>query len=66
MFRPKGHTGEGHYTGGTVPYGYKRVRLGRVNKKNQEVCDLVIDEAEDFPQVRLRGLRRTEVEPLSL
>ena len=28
-------TGEGHYTGGTVPYGYKRVRLGRVNKKNQ-------------------------------
>ena len=39
-------TGEGHYTGGTVPFGYKRVRLGRVNKKNQEVCDLVIDEAE--------------------
>ena len=39
-------TGEGHYTGGTVPYGYKRVRLGRVNKKNQEVCDLVVDEAE--------------------
>ena len=39
-------TGESHYTGGTVPYGYKRVRLGRVNKKNQEVCDLVIDEAE--------------------
>ena len=38
-------TGEGHYTGGTVPFGYKRVRLGRVNKKNQEVCDLVIDEA---------------------
>ena len=35
-------TGEGHYTGGTVPFGYKRVRLGRVNKKNQEVCDLVI------------------------
>ena len=39
-------TGEGHYTGGTVAFGYKRVRLGRVNKKNQEVCDLVIDEAE--------------------
>ena len=39
-------TGEGHYMGGTVPYGYKRVRLGRVNKKNQEVCDLVVDEAE--------------------
>ena len=30
-------TGEGHYTGGTVAFGYKRVRLGRVNKKNQEV-----------------------------
>ena len=39
-------TVEGHYTGGTVEFGYKRVRLGRVNKKNQEVCDLVIDEAE--------------------
>ena len=39
-------TGEGHYTGGTVAFGYKRVRLGRVNKKRQEVCDLVIDEAE--------------------
>lgn len=39
-------TGEGHYTGGTVAFGYKRVRLGRVNKKNQEVCDLVIDEAK--------------------
>ena len=39
-------TGEGHYTGGTVAFGYKRVRLGRGNKKSQEVCDLVIDEAE--------------------
>ena len=39
-------TEEGHYTGGTVAFGYKRVRLGRVNKKSQEVCDLVIDEAE--------------------
>lgn len=39
-------TGEGHYTGGIVAFGYKRVRLGRVNKKSQEVCDLVIDEAE--------------------
>ena len=37
-------TGEGHYTGGTVAFGYKRVRLGRVNKKNQEVNDFVIDE----------------------
>ena len=35
-----------NYIGGTVAFGYKRVRLGRVNKKNQEVCDLVIDEAE--------------------
>ena len=39
-------TEEGHYTGGTVAFGYKRVRLGRVNKKNQEVCDLVIDESK--------------------
>ncbi len=44
--RLKQLTGEGHYTGGTVAFGYKRVRLGRVNKKNQEVCDLVVDEAE--------------------
>lgn len=39
-------TEEGHYTGGTVAFGYKRVKKGRVNKKNRSVCDLEIDEEE--------------------
>ena len=39
-------TEEGHYTGGTVAFGYKRVKKGRVNKKNQEVCELEINEEE--------------------
>lgn len=39
-------TEEGHYTGGTVAFGYKRVQKGRVNKKNQAVCDLEINEEE--------------------
>ena len=39
-------TEEGHYTGGTVAFGYKRVQKGRLNKKNQAVCDLEIDEEE--------------------
>ena len=39
-------TEEGHYTGGIVAFGYKRVQKGRVNKKNQAVCDLEINEDE--------------------
>lgn len=39
-------TEEGHYTGGIVAFGYKRVQKGRVNKKNQAVCDLEINEEE--------------------
>lgn len=39
-------TEEGHYTGGTVAFGYKRVKKGRVNKRNQEVCELEINEEE--------------------
>ena len=45
-------TEEGHYTGGIVAFGYKRVKKGRLNKKNQAVCDLEIDE-EDAAIVRL-------------
>ena len=30
----------------TVAFGYKRVQKGRLNKKNQAVCDLEIDEEE--------------------
>ena len=39
-------TEEGHYTGGIVAFGYRRVKHGRVNKRNQEVYDLEIDEHE--------------------
>lgn len=38
-------TEEGRFTGGSIPYGYKLEKCGRVNKRNREVCDLVIDEA---------------------
>lgn len=37
-------TENGHFTGGGVPYGYRLERLGRMNKKNQPVNDLVIDD----------------------
>lgn len=39
-------TQDGHYTGGTVPYGYKMEQLGRTNKKNQAVADIVVDPEE--------------------
>ena len=37
---------DGQYRGGLLPYGYKLEHLGRTNKKNQPVKDLVIDEDE--------------------
>ena len=37
---------DGQYRGGLLPYGYKLEHLGRTNKKNQPVRDLVIDEDE--------------------
>lgn len=37
---------DGQYRGGYVPFGYKLEHLGRTNKKNQPVRDLVIDEDE--------------------
>lgn len=36
----------GHYTGGFVPYGYRIVEKGRVNKREQAVKDLEINEDE--------------------
>ena len=41
-------TQEGFYTGGPVPFGYRAEKTGRLNKKNQDVRDLVVepDEAE--------------------
>lgn len=37
-------TESGCFTGGTVPYGYRLEKCGRLNKRNVEVFDLVIDE----------------------
>ena len=37
---------EGLYRGGLIPFGYKLEFLGRTNKKNQPVRDLMIDERE--------------------
>lgn len=37
-------TESGCFTGGTVPYGYRLEKCGRMNKRNREVRDLVIDE----------------------
>lgn len=39
-------TEEGLYTGGSIPFGYKLEKKGRVNKRNREVFDLAIDENE--------------------
>ena len=37
---------DGHFREGAVPYGYKLEYLVRVNKKNQPVRELVIDEEQ--------------------
>jgi DNA invertase Pin-like site-specific DNA recombinase len=37
---------EGRWKGGTVPYGYKLVPTGNLNKKRKEICNLCIDEYE--------------------
>ena len=42
---------EGIFAKGVVPFGYKLVKRGRLNKKGFEVRDLVIDE-EEAPYVR--------------
>lgn len=39
-------TEEGLYTGGSIPFGYRLVKRGRVNKRNREVFDLAVDENE--------------------
>ena len=39
-------TEEGLYTGGSIPFGYKLEKKGRVNKRNREVFDLAVDENE--------------------
>lgn len=37
-------TENGCFTGGSVPYGYRLEKCGRINKRNREVNDLAIDE----------------------
>lgn len=37
---------EGRYRGGTPPYGYRIEKQGRINHKNHEVYEIMIDEAE--------------------
>ena len=39
-------TQEGRYRGGGVPYGYRLEKQGRLNKRNHEVYEIVIDEQE--------------------
>ena len=41
-------TQEGHFTGGVCAYGYQYVKLGRTNRRKQEVLDLAICEEESF------------------
>jgi DNA invertase Pin-like site-specific DNA recombinase len=37
---------EGRYRGGTPPYGYRLEKQGRINHKNHEVYEIVIDDGE--------------------
>lgn len=34
----------GLFTGGSIPYGYRLEKRGRINKRNREVCDLTVDD----------------------
>lgn len=37
---------EGRYRGGSVPFGYRLEKQGRLNKKNHELNEIVVDEEE--------------------
>lgn len=37
---------EGRFRGGVIPYGYRLEKQGRMNKKNHEVNEIVVDERE--------------------
>jgi len=37
---------DGHYKGGSAPYGYELVKSGRINKRKHECYDLAINETE--------------------
>ena len=40
-------TADGYYTGGTVPYGYRTVHKGRLNKKGEPLKDFEVDPEAD-------------------
>ncbi len=50
---------EGSYTGGVTPFGYKLVKMGRLNKKGIECCDLAIhtEEAGYVKEIFLKTVR---------
>ena len=37
-------TQDGLFTSGSIPYGYRLEKRGRINKRNREVCDLTVDD----------------------
>ena len=39
-------TMEGQFTGGIVPFGYKLIKSGNINKKGRELMEIVIDDEE--------------------
>lgn len=43
---------DGQYTGGVIPYGYQRVKTGKINKKGHDVYDIAI-EPEEAEVVRM-------------
>ena len=53
----------GHYSGGTVAYGYRAVHKGRVNKKGQPVKDLEVA-PEEAPIVQAQGYTFVTVQEL--
>ena len=52
------------FTGGTVPYGYRLENCLRMDKKNREVSDLVID--EDAAEIIRRIFHKVEVKNKTL
>jgi len=39
---------DGHFRGGAAPFGYRLEKQGRVNKSNNEVYDIIVDEQESI------------------
>ena len=50
----------GYFRGGTVPYGYRLEKQGRMNRQKQEVNEIVIDETEARTVRTIFDLYRTK------